>query len=92
MIEARSAERKEYDHARHIHWLANAVQRSRRSITSERKSGLARELSVLGVRIVGATAFTVMLYFPHSTARSMDLGAHVTRGAFATPAVPNTRR
>jgi hypothetical protein len=64
VIEAGSAERKEYDHARHIHWLANAAQRSRRSITSERKSGLARELSVLGVRFIGATAFTVMLYFP----------------------------
>jgi hypothetical protein len=36
-----------------------------RSITSERNSGLARQLSVPGVRMnVGATAFTVMLLLP----------------------------
>src|SRR5882724_8403909 len=41
-----------------------------RSITSARTSGFARYSSVPGVRInVGATAFTVMLYLPHSTAR-----------------------
>src|ERR1700680_3680057 len=49
-----------------------------RLMTSDRTSGLARQLSVPGVRIkVGATAFTVMLYFPHSTAR------HLVRWAMA---------
>src|ERR1700739_3384970 len=49
-----------------------------RSITSERNSGFARADSVPGVRInVGATAFTVMLYFPHSRAR------HLVRCAMA---------
>src|SRR6266566_6421324 len=43
-----------------------------RSITSARNSGFARHSSVPGVRInVGATAFTVMLYLPHSTARHL---------------------
>src|SRR4030081_2970205 len=41
-----------------------------RSITSARNAGFARHSSVPGVSInVGAIALTVMLYFPHSTAR-----------------------
>src|SRR6202008_2302829 len=41
-----------------------------RSTTSARNSGLARAASVPGVRMnVGATALTVMLCLPHSTAR-----------------------
>src|ERR1700733_11343828 len=43
-----------------------------RSITSWRKAGSARAPSVPGVWMkVGATAFTLMLYLPHSTARHL---------------------
>src|SRR5436853_3111968 len=43
-----------------------------RSTTSARNSGCERHVSVPGVRMkVGATALTVMLYLPHSTARHL---------------------
>src|ERR1700726_940227 len=43
-----------------------------RSITSARNAGSDRASSVPGVEMnVGPTAFTVMLYLPHSTARHL---------------------
>src|SRR3989442_971090 len=49
-----------------------------RSITSARNAGAASASSVPRVEMnVGATAFTVMLYLPHSTAR------HLVRWAMA---------